>query len=139
MDNKLLIGVGAIIVLVLALPVIGPMLHKKNAYDPTADAQKIAQMDQAVENYARANGQYPPSLHYLVPNYLPEVPLTTTRLQFQYDPQTGRITNPSAPKTPEDEKDAGRRGIRSGGGGGGGISPATDAMTGLSASQELNF
>ena len=131
-DNRLLIGGIVIIALLVAIPIVGPMI-RGNGYDAVADSHKIDTLKKAVENYARINQQYPPSLHFLVPEYLEAVPLTSTNLQFQYDPRTGQISNPSAP-VPEGTQNAGRQGS-----GGGGISPATDAMTGLSVSEELNF
>lgn len=132
-DNKLLIGGLIIIAAILAVPVLGPKL-RGSGYDPAADTQTMATLNQAIANYARTNNQYPPSLHHLVPNFVAEVPLNSVRQQFQYDPRSGTVVNPSAPKV-NAEQTAGSGGGR----GGGGISPATDAMTGLSVSQELNF
>lgn len=134
MDNeKLLIGGVIVILLVLAIPIIGPMVIDTSGYDPVADSQKLDTMNRAIKNYANTNQQYPPTLHYLVPDFLDAVPLTSTNLQFQYDARTGTVTNPSAPPP----KPEGPNTIRIGGGGG--VSPATDAMTGLSVSQELNY
>lgn len=132
-DNKLLIGGIIIIALIVAIPVLGPMI-RGNGYDPVADSHKIDTLNKAVASYARANNQYPPSLHYLVPQYLAEVPLNSVHGQFEYDPRTGTVINPAAAVATEDPKTAGRSPSR---GGSGGISPATDAMTGLSVSQEL--
>ena len=101
MDNdKLLIGGAAVIVLVLAIPIIGPMVLNRNGYDAAADAPKIAALNHAIEEYARTNGQYPPTLFYLPPKFIEEIPLTSTNLQFEYDPRTGKVTNPSAPVIP---------------------------------------
>lgn len=132
-DNKLLIGGIVVIVALLAIPIVGPKL-RGSGYDPAADTQKMDVLNRAIANYARANNQYPPSLHHLVPNFVAEVPLNSVRQQFQYDPRTGTVVNPAAPKL-DSEQTAGSGSGR----GGGGISPATDAMTGLSVSQELNF
>lgn len=134
MDNeKLWIGGVIVILLVLAIPIIGPMVIDTSGYDPAADSHKLDLMNRAIKNYASINRQYPPTLHHLVPNFLDAVPLTSTNLQFQYDARTGTVTNPSAPPP----KPEGPRTIRVGGGGG--VSPATDAMTGLGVSQELNY
>lgn len=137
MDNeKLLIGGVIIIALVVAIPIIAPMLSKKDQYDPIVDSHKLQQLNDAVDQYGRQFGQYPPSLHYLVPDYIDEIPVTSTRLQFQYNPATGAITNPSAPAAaapPSDDQPRRRRG------GGSGLSPATEGMTGLGAAQELNY
>lgn len=136
-DNKLLIGGIIIIALIVAIPVIGPML-RGSGYDPVADSHKIDTLNKAVAGYARANNQYPASLHNLVPQYLDKVPLNSVHTQFEYDPATGTVINPAAVAAEAAEGDGksktagGRKG-----GGGMGISPATDSMTGLSVSQEL--
>jgi hypothetical protein len=134
-DNRLLIGGLIIIALVIAIPVLGPML-RGSGYDPVADSHKLDTLNKAVATYARAHNQYPPSLHHMVPQFLAEVPLNSTNTQFQYDPRTGTVINPAAVAAEAAE------GKTAGGGqgrGGGGISPATDAMTGLSVSEELKF
>ena len=96
-NDNLLIGGAAIILVLLAIPIIGPMVLGPKGYDPEIDTPRIAQLNHAVEDYARANGHYPPSLFYLSPDYLKEIPLTSTNLQFEYDARTGKITNPSEP------------------------------------------
>lgn len=133
MDNhKLLIGGAIIIALVLAIPIIGPKIFDTSGYDPAADSHKIDMINKALKNYVTINQQLPPTLHYLVPDYLEAVPLTSTNAQFEYDPRTGAIINPSAPSAQPDGEQAGRSG-------GGGVPPVTDALTGLSVSEELNF
>lgn len=99
-NDKLLIGGAVVIVLLIAIPIIGPMVRSPKGYDPVADTHKIDQLNQAIENYARVNGQYPPTLFYLSPKFIKEIPVTSTNLQFEYDPRTGKITNPSAPVIP---------------------------------------
>ena len=134
MDNdKLLIGGIAVIVLVLAMPFVYPMLVDTSGYDAAKDTQNMERIYKAIGNYGAINQQYPPSLHHLVPDYLAEVPLTSTNQQFLYDPRTGQLTNPASTPTQEPQR-AGRRGS-----GSGGIPPATDAMTGLGVAEELNF
>jgi hypothetical protein len=141
MDNeKLLIGGVVIIALVLAIPIVAPMLSKKNQYDAVADSHKIQQLLDAVDAYGQTNQHYPPSLHHLVPDYIDEIPLTSTNLQFEYNPQNGRVTNPSAPIVPDAKSqnalgNPGKRGRK----GSSGVTPATDAITGIGVSQELNF
>ena len=112
------------------------MISQKDHYDPVVDSHKLQQLNDAVAQYGRQFGQYPPSLHYLVPDFINEIPVTSTRMQFKYNPATGAIINPSAPAAaPSHSDDQPRRRM----GGGTGLSPATEGMTGLGASQELNF
>ncbi len=137
MDNeKLLIGGVIVIALVIAIPIIAPMLSKEDQYDPIVDSHKLQELNDAVAQYGQQFGQYPPSLHYLVPDFISEVPVTSTRLQFTYDPATGAVMNPSAPAAAAPPEDANPRRRRSGGLG---LSPATEGMTGLGASQELKY
>lgn len=135
-DNKLLIGGLIIIAVVIAIPVLGPMI-RGNGYDPVADSHKLDSLNKAVAAYAQANNQYPPSLHHLVPNFIPQIPLNSVNQQFQYDPRTGMVVNPAAVAAQAAEDQAAGGAPRRGGGGG--LSPATDAMTGLSVSEELKY
>lgn len=136
-DNKLLIGGLIIIALVIAIPVVGPML-RGSGYDPVADSHKLDSLNKAVAAYAQMNNQYPPSLHHLVPKFLPQIPLNSVNQQFQYDPRTGMVVNPAAVAAQAAEDNA-SAGAQRPGRGGGGLSPATDGMTGLSVSQELKY
>ncbi len=134
MDNdKLLIGGVIVIVLVIAIPILAPYIINDRKYDPVADSHKLERLNKAVTAYGQKNGQYPPSLYYLVPDYIGEVPVTSTRLQFDYNPSNGVISNPSAPVLP------GERSKKASGYQGRGVSATTEAMTGLSASEDLNF
>jgi len=135
-DNKLLIGGIVIIALLIAIPVLGPML-KGSGYDPALDAVRMETINKAVASYARDNNAYPNTLNDMVPKYLAEVPVTSTNKPFEYYPSTGTIINPAAVAAEQQGQTA--SGPARGNGGGGGISPATDAMTGLSVSEELNF
>ena len=138
MDNeKLVIGGAVLIVLVLAIPILAPMLSSEGKYDAVADSHKMQQMNDAVAAYARDHQQYPPTLYHLVPDYMDEIPVTSTRRLFEYDPRTGVIVNPSAPPASHAKSLDGTQRQRNRGGGG--VSPATDAMTGLGVSQELNY
>ncbi len=133
MDNdKLMYTVIGIVVVVIAFPFIYKMFYDAGGYDAAQDAQNVERLNKAIENYATINQQFPPSLHHLVPDYLAEVPLTSTRQVYQYDPATGKVTNPAPPADGTKQAGAPR-------GSGGGVSPATDAITGLSVSEELNF
>ena len=132
-NNKLLYAAGAIILVVIAFPFVYPMLVDTSGYNAAQDTQNMERINKAIDNYATLNKQYPPSLHHLVPEYLGEVPLTSTNQQFQYNPASGQLTNPASQPAGGAQQAGGSRS------GGGGISPATDAMTGLSVSQELNF
>lgn len=135
MDNdKLLYTAGAIILVVIAFPFVYPLFVDTSGQHAAQDKQNMERISNAINNYATINQQYPASLQQLVPEYLAEVPLTSANLQFQYDPSTGQLTNPSLASADGAEQAGGSRS-----GGGGGISPATDAMTGLSVSEELNF
>src|SRR5690606_24913795 len=116
---------------VIAIPFILPMFQS-NEPDPALDNQRMERLNKAIENYATINRQYPSSLDALVPEFLAAVPVNSTNMPFNYDPATGVVTNPA----PAVETEGTRQSTRSGGGG---ISPATDAMTGLSVSEELNF
>jgi len=137
MDNdKLMYAAIAIVLVVIAFPFIYPMIVDTSGYNAAQDTQNMERIYKAINNYATINQHFPPSLHHLVPEYLGEVPLTSTNLQFQYDPLTGKIVNPSSP-TGDGSTQAGRS--QRPGRDGGGISPATDAMTGLGVSEELNF
>lgn len=134
-SEKLLIGGVILIALIVALPFVKPLFSKTNQYDAVADSHKLKQLSDAVNAYGQKNGQYPPSLFYLAPDYIDVIPLTSTNKEFQYDPTTGTISNPSAPAAMDtglakDSKSKSR--------GNGGITPATDAMTGLSVANELN-
>lgn len=135
-DNKLLIGGIVVIALLIAIPVIGPML-KGSSYDPALDAVRMETINKAVASYARDNNAYPKDLNAMVPKYLAEVPVSSTNAPFEYYPSTGTIINPAVAAEQAGGKTA--SGPSGGSGGGGGISPATDAMTGLSVSEELNF
>lgn len=136
-DNKLLIGGIVVIALLIAIPVIGPML-KGSGYDPALDASRMETINKAVASYARENNAYPRTLDEMVPKYLAEVPLNSTNTPFEYYPSTGTIINPAAVAA-EQAQGQTATGPAGRSGGGGGISPATDALTGLSVSEELNF
>jgi len=133
--HKLIIGGAILVVLILAIPMVTPFLGSKSTYDAVADSHKMERLKGAVNAYGRQHGQYPPSLFHLAPDFIEEIPVTSTNLTFTYDPSTGAITNPSAPVEVAGPSDgaAGTGGRR----GGSGVTPMTDAMTGLGVAQEL--
>ena len=57
--------------------------------------QKMAQITAAITKYGMATGYYPPSLDALVPTYLPTMPTTARGARFIYDPQTGKLFDPT--------------------------------------------
>lgn len=57
--------------------------------------QKMAQINAAITKYGMATGYYPPNLEALVPTYLPAMPLTARGAKFIYDPQTGKLYDPT--------------------------------------------
>lgn len=134
MDSEKILywGIAAIVV-VLAIPLIYPLLVDNTELDAARDQQRMERLGKAIETYAKINERYPSTLYDLVPEYIAEVPLTTARESFEYDPRTGWVSHPS-PADPEDDDGKSRRRAS-----GGGISPATDAMTGVGVSQELNY
>ena len=139
MDNeKLIIGAIALVAIVLLAPFIHSRFFDQHRYDPVADSHKLEELRDAITAYGQQTGQYPPSLFHLVPDYIDEIPLTSTNQQFEYDPTNGNLVNPGAPieKAPEDDKNA-RNGGRSRGGSG--VSAGTDAITGVGVAQELNY
>ena len=91
-DNKLLIGGIVVIALLIAIPVLGPML-KGSGYDPALDAVRMETINKAVASYARDNNAYPKDLNAMVPKYLAEVPVSSTKAPFEYYPSTGTIIN----------------------------------------------
>jgi hypothetical protein len=97
-----------------------------------SDAQKIREINTAINAYGNATGYYPGDLYQLVPDYLWELPSSDGGRQFHYDPNTGAVTDPDPSPAPQQ---AGRPAQRGFGGGG---SPAVEAMTGLGIAQELN-
>lgn len=134
MDNeKLMIGGVIIIAALIGIPVLYPLLVDTSAKNAAKDKQSLERIQTAVNNYATINRRYPTTLYELVPDYLAEVPLSTSRLVFQYNPNSGRVALPDYAQANAAQNGGGR------GGGGGGVSATTDALTGLSVSEELKF
>lgn len=59
------------------------------------NGQKMADITAAITKYGMATGYYPPNLDALVPTYLPTMPLTASGARFIYDPQTGKLYDPT--------------------------------------------
>jgi hypothetical protein len=55
----------------------------------------MADINAAITKYGMTTGYYPPSLDALVPAYLPSMPLTANGSRFIYDPQTGKLYDPT--------------------------------------------
>ncbi len=59
------------------------------------DEQTMRTTLQAINLFARTNGQYPPTLEALVTySYLPATPTTESGSAFMYNPQTGTLRHP---------------------------------------------
>lgn len=50
-------------------------------------------VQQAIETFYADYGRYPNSLQELVPTYLPEVPTKADGTAYNYNPQTGAVSN----------------------------------------------
>ena len=108
----------------------GPASGAVAAITP-GDIQKMNQVSMALNGYATATQQIPPSLNALVPTYLSAIPKTDSGQDFVYDPRNGALYHPlqlqqqAAAPTP-----------RSAGGGGGTL--MTETMTGIGIQNQLN-
>ncbi len=54
------------------------------------------ELQHAISAYAAENGNYPPTLEALVPDYLYSLPATPSGGPYAYDPSTGTLTDPVA-------------------------------------------
>ncbi len=116
-----------LLVLLVGIPVLTSLSKEKPDY--TADNQRLAELQRAVNAYARQAGQYPLALGTLVPNYVASVPKTSTGEDFQYNYETGQVSTPyPRPKGMETIKPTT-----------GNIPLMGDAITGLSVNNELDF
>jgi hypothetical protein len=126
MDNRTLVGIVIVVVLVLAgLPVVSKIVKESRGPDPALDAGHIERIQQAVDAYGQDMGAYPPYLAALTPDYLDSVPTAHDGKSFFYDARTGLVAPPQVPVKKAKE--------------GTGLTPMGDAMTGLSVQEELNF
>ena len=121
---KIIIG---IVVVVAAFPFLPKLLDALKDPDPAKDAQNLERIQQAVQAYNDAAGRYPASLAALVPDYLDSVPTTYNGKAFTYNPRTSVVGLPV--KTSSTARESS----------GSGLTPMSDAFTGLSVQNELNF
>ena len=61
---------------------------------PPQDQQTLYAIQQAIVQYGRATGYYPPTLDDLYPHYLPRLPRTATGEHFFYNNQNGYVAHP---------------------------------------------
>lgn len=133
-NDKLILAIILIVIVVAAFPVVYPMLVDNTAKHAATDAQNLQRIQDAVRNYATLKGQYPASLADLSPEFMAQVPNTTARKPFNYNPRTGQVSNPA----PSEADGGSGQNVRARGGGSG-VPASTDAFTGLGVSQELNY
>ncbi|NUM52832.1 MAG: hypothetical protein HUU46_04230 [Candidatus Hydrogenedentes bacterium] len=115
--------------------------------------QKMAEITAAINKYGMATGYYPPSLDALVPSYLPTMPLTASGSRFIYDPQTGKLYDPTgtmadkpAPaggggalaQTPPQQQAGFQQPRRAPSGVGGGSPVLGETLTGIGISNQLD-
>lgn len=113
--------------------------------------QKMADINAAITKYGTATGYYPTSLDQLVPNYLSTMPLTASGARFIYDPQTGKVYDPTGTvadtpaaaggggtlaQTPPQQ--GGFQQLRRANGVGGGSPVLGETLTGIGISNELD-
>lgn len=67
------------------------------ALEHTRRSVSRIEVNSAVQAYAAEHGRNPPSLHALVPAYLPEVPTAPNGQPLAYDPSTGTVYDSSVP------------------------------------------
>lgn len=99
----------------------------ESAGNPQMDAQNLALIQHAIQQYGQTTGRYPPHLQALAPNYLQFVPTPSAGGHFLYNQQTGQVgmpmagqgQRPSSPLAP-------------------GMTPMGEMMTGVTVRQEMN-
>lgn len=125
-------------------PVAGRLLDSAPAAAPVAaagggdDWQKLDTVNAAIRSYAQATGQYPASLHALVPAFLPSLPRTSAGLDFVYNPSYGVAYLPAAGAAGSMPQAAAPTAGRRGGSGVAGAGPLAETMTGISISNQLD-
>jgi hypothetical protein len=127
-------------------PATGTLLTGTSAAAPAVspaadDAQKVNQIRSAVARYGQKTGRYPTSLYALVPEYLPELPATSSGQDFVYYPQNGAVYHPAqlqlqvaVPPQTTALRPVGP--VRAPGVGAGG--PMAEVMTGIAIQNQLN-
>jgi len=69
----------------------------QKAMDKARGFKSDTELQSTVNAYYAENGQYPPSLEALVPEWLPSLPTQPDGSAYGYDPQTGRILDKPMP------------------------------------------
>ena len=95
------------------------------------DTQRMEQIRKAINQYGTATGYFPPTLDALYPQYLPQLPRTSSGQQFVYNNQNGYLALPTGQTTPQRQMQQRR-------GGGAGVGSMGEVMTGVGMQQELN-
>lgn len=72
----------------------------KGQIDSAAQTSGRIQIERAIQTYRAENGQNPPSLDALVPQYLPQVPAQADGSPYAYDPATGTLGSEGTPQGP---------------------------------------
>ena len=128
METKtILIVIIAIVLVLVAIPFVPTVLEGLKSPDSKMDTKNMARIQQAVQTFGEATGNYPASLEALVPDYLAALPTTRGGKAFTYNPRMGAVGLSGA--TRSNARDSS----------GSGITPMGDAFTGISVQNELNF
>lgn len=105
------------------------------------DQEALNKLKVGVLDYWTSKRAYPPSLYALVPEFIDQVPATSSGQAFVYDPQAARVYHPSelnaqmnSPATPQQQQQPARRRQR----GGAGAGPMGEMMTGIGIQEELS-
>ena len=85
------------------------------------EAEALHALRMAIVRYFTKNRAYPPSLHALVPDFIPDIPRSMSGQPYYYDPRNGGVYRP----LPQAQR---RRGV----------GPMGEALTGIGMQQELN-
>ncbi len=117
-----------------AAPQAGPAITAQ-------DQEALNKLKVGVLDYWTSKRAYPPSLYALVPEFIDQVPTTSSGQAFVYDPQTARVYHPAelnaranTPAAPQQQQQPGRRRQR----GGAGAGPMGEMMTGIGIQEELS-
>lgn len=104
------------------------------------DQEALNKLKVGVLDYWTTKRAYPKSLYALVPEFIDQVPTTSSGQAFVYDPRTARVYHPAelnaqmnTPATPQQQQPARRRQR-----GGAGAGPMGEMMTGIGIQEELS-
>ena len=103
------------------------------------DQEALNKLKVGVLDYWTSKRAYPPSLYALVPEFIDQVPATSSGQAFVYDAQAGRVYHPAELKaqtnaSPAPQQQPARRRER----GGAGAGPMGEMMTGIGIQEELS-